>query len=109
MIGNAVEKLLETAHINFINQIAGGVVSALIALVIYSSIVGFCDKIKIIKEDVKTSSITYPILATIPEKSKDFLEKAKPFFSEFWQRTQEAINKVDQSMPQKELAPEEAK
>ena len=109
MIGNAVEKLLETAHINFINQIAGGVVSALIALVIYSSIVGFCDKIKIIKEDVKTSSITYPILATIPEKSKDFLEKAKPFFSEFWQRTQEAINKVDQSMPQKELAPDEAK
>ena len=96
MIGNAVEKLLETAHINFINQIAGGVVSALIALVIYSSIVGFCDKIKIIKEDVKTSSITYPILATIPEKSKDFLEKAKPFFSEFWQRTQEAIRTVTQ-------------
>ena len=109
MIGNALEKLLETAHINFINQIAGGFVSALIALVIYSSIVGFCDKIKIIKDEVKTSSITFPILATIPDKSKDFLEKAKPFFSEFWQRTQDAINKVDQSMPEKELLPEEAK
>lgn len=109
MVGNALEKLLETAHINFINQIAGGAVSALIAIVIYSSILGFCDKIRIIKDDVKTASITYPILATVPEKSKDFIEKAKPFFSEFWNRTQSALNKVEQRYPDHELTPEEAK
>lgn len=93
-IGNLLEKVLQTAHINFINQFSGGAISALLALVIYSSILGFLDKINIIQEPQKASSITYPILKTIPAKSKDFVESAKPFFSEFWEKTQAAMNKA---------------
>ena len=58
MLGQGLEKVLETAHINIINQLAGGAVSGLI-------------------------------------------------FSEFWDKTNEAIHKVDQSTPQKELQPDD--
>ncbi len=107
MLGQGLEKVLETAHINIINQLAGGAVSGLIALVLYASIIEFCDKIKIIKPEVAQRSITYPYLLTVPGKSKAVIDKLKPIFSEFWDKTNEAIHKVDQSTPQKELQPDD--
>ena len=109
LLGRGLEKLLETANINFVNQIAGGAVSALITLLIYSSILGFLDKIRVIKPEVKSSSISYPLLQTVPEKSKVIIDYCKPIFSEFWQKTNEALEKVDQAIPERELTPEEAK
>jgi membrane protein required for colicin V production len=99
-LGKLLEKVLQTAHINFINQLAGGVISTLIALIIYSSILGFLDRINLIKPELKLDSASYSILETIPEKSKSLVEASKPFFSEFWAKTQDAINKAEKNKPQ---------
>ncbi|MEP7197639.1 MAG: CvpA family protein [Saprospiraceae bacterium] len=97
MIGRGLEKILETAHINFINQIAGGVLSALISLVILSSIVWFLNEIKVLSSETKSASFTYPILVEVPDKSKALINAVKPFFSEFWDKTKQAMDKVDAS------------
>ena len=49
----------------------------------------------------------YPFLESVPYRSKVALDKIKPFFSEFWQKTQEAMDKVDQSGKKEELKPGE--
>ncbi|MFN8280071.1 MAG: CvpA family protein [Saprospiraceae bacterium] len=95
MIGKGLEKILETTHINFINQFAGGAFSALITLVIFSSLIWFLNEIKVVSAGLKQSSLTYPLLESVPEKSKVVFAQIKPFFSEFWEKTQEAMDKVD--------------
>ncbi len=97
LIGRGLEKILETAHINFINQLAGGVFSALISIIIFSSVIWFLNQIKVISESNKKESITYPILEQVPETSKMLFSSIKPFFSEFWDKTKEAMNKVEAS------------
>lgn len=109
MIGKGLENILETAHINFINQIAGGVLSALISLVIVSSVVWFLNQIKAISVETKSASFSYPILEQVPEKSRHVLSTIKPFFSEFWDKTKQAMDKVDSTSPQHEATPEELK
>jgi len=42
-------------------------------------------------------SITYPIIEKVPDQSKHFFASIKPFFSEFWEKTQEAMDKVDET------------
>ncbi|MBK7226575.1 MAG: CvpA family protein [Saprospiraceae bacterium] len=83
MIGNAVEKLLETAHINFINQIAGGVVSALIALVIYSSIVGFVIRLRLLKRMSRRVRSLIQYLLRYQKNQKIFSKRQSHSFQNF--------------------------
>ncbi len=95
MIGRGFEKILETAHINIFNQISGGILSALLSLVIFSSVIWFLNQIKVISETTKANSYSYPVIEKVPEKSKEVFAAIKPFFSEFWQKTKDAMDKVE--------------
>ena len=99
LIGQGFEKILEAAHINLINKLAGGFLSGLITLILFSSIVLFMDRIKLIKASTKSDSHTYTYLEAVPEKSKWIINMAKPIFSEFWEKTQKALEKVDKENP----------
>ncbi|MBK8485228.1 MAG: CvpA family protein [Saprospiraceae bacterium] len=101
LIGRGFEKILETAHINFINQLAGGITSAIIALVIYSSVIWFFNQLNLIGRETKEKSVSYYYLEAVPAKSKWAIDKCKPIFFEFWQKTQEALNKVESEIPKK--------
>jgi len=94
LIGQGFEKILETAHINFINKLAGGIVSGLIALIIYSSIILFMDRLKLIKASTKEDSVTYAYLKKMPATTKWIFQKTKIVFSEFWEKTHKAMEEV---------------
>lgn len=94
LLGRGFEKILETAQINFINKLAGGLVSMFIGLALVSSVVWFFDKLKLIDSDTKTNSLSYSTIESFPQKSKWLLDKTKPVFSEFWDKTQEALDKM---------------
>ncbi len=102
LIGRGFEKILETAHINFINKLAGGLLSGLITLIIFSSIISFMDGLKLIKTSTKADSFTYPYLEAVPEKSKWLINKTKPVFSEFWEKTQKALDRLEKDVPKNE-------
>ncbi len=107
MIGKGLEKILETAHINFVNQIAGGILSLLISLVVFSSIIWFLDQIKVISSETQKNSLSYPMLKQVPEKSRAVITKIKPFFSEFWDKTKQAMDKVDPNLQAPATRPSE--
>lgn len=95
LIGQGLEKILETAQINFINKMIGGLLTAVIAITLYSSVVWFCNRIKLIDASTKEASQSYSFLESFPEKSKWIWEKTKPIFSEFWEKTQNALDKLE--------------
>ena len=93
-IGKNLEKIFKTIKLNFINKLAGGAVLCLVFLVCFSYVIYFLDKTHLINESTKNSSITYPVLEVLPEKSKGVIEKVKPFFKEFWDKTVEIVDQV---------------
>ncbi len=97
VIGRGVEQMLETAHINFINKLAGGVASAFIAMALFSSVIWFMNQIKLIGSSTKESSKTYPVLESFPEKSKWIWSKTKPLFSEFWTKSNRILDGLEPS------------
>ncbi|MGB5023941.1 MAG: CvpA family protein [Saprospiraceae bacterium] len=105
LAGSGFERVLETAHINLINQLAGGLASALIALALFSSVIYFTNKLKLLTDENKSASFTYPLLEAMPAKSRWAIDKCKPLFSEFWQKTQDALNQVEQSIPKENQNP----
>ena len=93
-IGKKLEKLFRTIKLNFINKLAGGAVLSLVFLVCFSYVIYFLDRTHLINDATKESSLTYPVLQVLPEKSKNVLEKIKPFFQEFWNKTVEIVDEV---------------
>jgi len=96
MIGHGLENVLETIHLNIFNKMAGGVVAGFMTLVVFSSLIWFLDQVRFISPTTKEQSITYPVLQKMPEVSKEVFSSIKPFFSEFWDRTQKAMDKIDE-------------
>jgi membrane protein required for colicin V production len=102
MIGHGLEKVLETVHLNLFNQIAGGTSAGFVTLVIFSSLIWFLDQIRVITPETKEESYTYPVLQKMPEISQEVFSGMKPFFTEFWEKTQKAMDRIDAESPQKE-------
>ncbi|MBK9270082.1 MAG: CvpA family protein [Saprospiraceae bacterium] len=95
MIGHGLEKVLETIHLNILNKVAGGVVAGFMTLVVFSSLIWFLDQVRLIGPQTKEQSIAYPVLEKMPELSKEVFSGLKPYFSEFWDKTQRAMDQVD--------------
>ncbi|MBK8700369.1 MAG: CvpA family protein [Saprospiraceae bacterium] len=91
-IGRKLEEILEVANVNFVNKVSGGSLQAVFFAILLSFVLGLFTKINVLKDETKTSSLTYPYLMQMPDLSKKMFESLKPIFSEFWKRTNEAID-----------------
>lgn len=92
-IASAFENVLESVNINFINQGLGGLASALFFIFIYSVLISFADRSRMIDEETKEASITFEILEPFPDKAWAAGKKAWPIFEEFYDY---ALNIMDQ-------------
>lgn len=93
-IGKKLEKLFKTIKLNFINKLAGGAVLSFVFLVCFSYVIFFLDKTHLITDSTKQKSFTYPVLQVLPSHSKQLMEKVKPFFKEFWDKTVEIVDGI---------------
>ena len=93
-IGKNLEKLFKTIKLNFINKLAGGAVLCFVFLVCFSYVIFFLDKTHLIDDSTKNKSITYPVLQVLPSHSKKLMDKVKPFFKEFWDKTVEIVDGI---------------
>lgn len=80
-----LEGFLETANINFINQLAGGVLLSSVMILIFSMLLWFGDEARLIDRYTKEQSVTYPYLEEFPSSVWTVGEQLKPTFEEFWQ------------------------
>lgn len=93
-IGKKLEDLFKAVNLNFINKFSGGALQALFFAILLSYSVALMNKVNMIKEDTKVTSISYPYLELMPAMSQKLFISLKPIFSEFWDATMHAMDSV---------------
>lgn len=95
LLANGLEGILETANINFINQVMGGVVLAGVLVAIFSLLVMFGDRAHIIDNRTKAESRTYPLLETMPDRLLQLGSVIRPIFSDFWDYSVDFMDRLE--------------
>lgn len=95
LLANGLEGLLETANINFINQVLGGVVLATALTAIFSLLVLFGDRAHIIDDRTKRDSVTYPMLEVMPAKLMTLGTMVRPVFTDFWNYSVDFMDRLE--------------
>ncbi|MEE9439323.1 MAG: CvpA family protein [Saprospiraceae bacterium] len=94
-VGRKLEGILKATNINVVNKLAGGVLQGLFFAFLLSLIVFTLNNYNVIKKETIESSITFPVLKPLPEAGKSIFVAAKPIFSDFWNRTVEAMESLE--------------
>jgi membrane protein required for colicin V production len=94
MISQGIEEMLQVAHVNIVNQFAGGVFTAAVIVLIYSVLVWFSDEAHLIEEKTKEQSISYTFLKTYPMRAKKVGVAFMPVFQSFWDQSLEIMDKL---------------
>ncbi len=98
LIARSLEGILETAQINIINQIAGGVLFAGLNTLIFSVLLMFGLNAGIVEESTVDKSYTYPYVKEFPGKVKDVWQAVAPSFKEFWDKSVEDMDRLREKM-----------
>ena len=101
MFAKALEGALETANINIINQGAGGILLSGLMILLFSVLLWFADKSRLIDETTKAQSQTYVYLEKFPEQVWAAGKKLQPTFEDFWDHSLDFMDKV-QDMSERE-------
>ncbi len=94
MIVNGLESLLEVAHINIINQFAGGTLMAAFTVLVLSTLLWFSDSAKLLNDTTKQQSFSYPFLKDYPDKAKKVGKAFAPLFEHFWDESNTLLDKI---------------
>lgn len=96
LMARTIEGFLETANLNFINQILGGLLMTVILMHIYSFLLIFFDKSNVITEETRVESKTYPYVKEFPETAKVVYSYIEPTVRDFWDETVGFLNRVQE-------------
>ncbi len=91
-LATLLTKVLEAAHVNIINQIAGGALMSLLFTLIYSVVLWFCVYTKMIGPNTIQESKTYAFLEPLPQKAKDLVNVFVPILKDFWKDATDIID-----------------
>ncbi|MEZ4981202.1 MAG: CvpA family protein [Saprospiraceae bacterium] len=95
MLGKTLEEILKSAHINFINKAAGGLLMAGLYVFFLSMLVWFVDKSDLISRQTKQESQTYEVLEDYPAAMRKAWEKTLPFMEKMWDEAIKVFNKME--------------
>lgn len=95
LLANGLEGILETANINFINQVLGGAVLSLALVAIFSLLVLFGDRAHIIDNQTKKDSVTYPLLEKMPDRLLEAGKLVRPVFTDFWNYSVDFMDRLE--------------
>lgn len=98
LLASSFERVLESANINIINQVIGGFVVASLMIAVYSVLILFADRSRLVSEETKQESLTYDLLIQFPGKILSAGRYLQPTFEEFWDHSLDFIDKVDQDV-----------
>lgn len=94
LISNGIEQILEVAHVNIVNQFAGGILMAAFIVLIYSVLVWFADEARLIEDKTKEQSISYDFLKAYPMRAKKVGVAFMPVFQTFWDQSVTLMDKL---------------
>lgn len=94
ILAKGMTSFLETVNVNFINQILGGVLSGLFFVFIYSGLVYFGDQSRIITDEAREGSITYPVVEKMPDLVIEQGKALYPVFRDFYDKASDAMTRL---------------
>ncbi len=97
-IADKIESIFKAIKINFINQIAGGVLLGAFTTFIIGSIILLLTNLKIINLDYANQSKMYEFLLSAGQEGGWVMEMFKNLFSDFWNKFITTIDKVKDNL-----------
>ena len=102
ILARGLTGVMESVNINFINQVLGGLLSGLFFTFIFSGLVYFGDRSRIITDEVRADSVTYPVLAKLPDIVIDNAQAIFPIFYDFYEQAVDAMDRLRDGVDRKE-------
>ncbi|MCB0580765.1 MAG: CvpA family protein [Phaeodactylibacter sp.] len=107
LFANFLEGALESANINFINQIVGGFFLSALMVLVFSMLVVFSDRAHLIGPATKAESVTLVYLEQYPQRVWALSRKAVPIFEDFWEHSIEFMDGLENmTFERRESTPE---
>lgn len=94
LLGRTIEGALESFNVNVINQVAGGILMVFMVVFLYSLIIAFSSRARLLKEPTKTESVTYVFLEKYPEVAWNVSRRFWPVFVEFYDYIIAVVDKI---------------
>jgi membrane protein required for colicin V production len=106
MIGSTLQNMLQAAHVNVVNQVAGGALMAVIFSFLFSVLLWFSDQARLVNAQAKAESFTFPILKDLPAQGKTVIQTFVPIVKDFWANSLDAMDRIrDMSIQKTETDP----
>lgn len=102
ILARGLTGILESVNVNFINQILGGALSGFFFILVYSGLVMFADRSRLIDGDAKEKSITYTILEPLPQFVWKRGQSLLPIFTDFYNQAADAMDALRENVDAKE-------
>jgi len=93
-IGSKIESLFKAVNLNVINKLLGGALMGLVFAIMLGYLMFGLEKLSLIGEQTKASSMTYPMLSSLPARSNAMAETLKPVFKGFWDSMIETMDTI---------------
>ncbi len=97
-IGDKMEALLRAVKINFVNQIAGGLLLGFLVAFLVGLLLLFLAELKILNQDYAAESTLYEYLIKITEEGGWIIDWFKDLFSEFWTKFMATIDSMKENL-----------
>lgn len=94
-LARGLEGVLKTANINIINQVLGGALLAAVMIMIYSFLLDFGEKARLVDDQTKLESKTYPYIAPFRAKAKAIGKNLVPIMSDFWNKSLDVMDRLE--------------
>lgn len=93
-IGDKIEDLLKAVGINFINQIAGGILLGFVFAFCIGAALALITNLKLLPEEMMDESRLYGHLINVGSEGWGMLDTFKSMFSEFWGKFMDTLDQV---------------
>lgn len=98
ILARGLTGFMESVNINVINQVAGGILSGFFFTLVFSGLVLFADRSRILDEATKEQSITYPVLEPLPEFVWERGKTLLPVFQDFYDKAADAMDRLRENV-----------
>jgi uncharacterized membrane protein required for colicin V production len=96
IISNGLEGVLSFLFLGIVNRILGGLVMSLIAALIFSVLLWFGAKARLVNESALAQSVLYePFLSKLPGRARGAIVWLRPFVSEAWGESMNWMNRLE--------------
>lgn len=92
LFAGVLESIVDAADLETLNKFAGGVLFSILGLLVYSGILIFLEKSRLLEPNALMDSEFYPYLKALPSKVSAIASKFFPFLDRLWGSTMDAVD-----------------